>query len=126
MIEYDDWAEKSYNDMIRSVILDSIEIDPESGCFEWTGSTNPHGYGLIRYKGNTKLAHRIAWIVEENKKPVGDRGHGDCICHHCDNPRCVNTDHLFIGSRADNMRDMYAKGRGRGGPNQPSLNKAYK
>ena len=115
-----DAAEQSYDDSVMAVILDTIEINQETGCFEWTGPTLPSGYGRMYYKGGSYYAHRVAWMVEIGPIPKGNGYHGTCVCHHCDNPRCVNTDHMFLGSMADNVADRDAKGRGQGGPNQPN------
>jgi hypothetical protein len=83
-------------------------LDPATGCIEWT-STKSRGYGVLRVggrKGKTFLAHRLSF--EEAKGPIPD---GMVICHHCDNPGCINLDHLFLGWQADNHADMTAKGR---------------
>lgn len=78
----------------------------EVGCWNWTGFINPKGYGQLSFKRRTVRAHRLAWALAYG--PIPD---GLCVCHRCDNRRCVRPDHLFIGTNLDNMRDMVAKGR---------------
>ena len=78
----------------------------DTGCWEWTGHIGLHGYGLIWRDRKYCRAHRIAY--ELFKDSITD---DDCICHTCDNRRCINPDHLFKGTRLDNNRDSKAKGR---------------
>lgn len=78
----------------------------ETGCMEWTGSRFRTGYGRFRLKGRTQSAHRVAY--ELSVGPIPD---GMLICHRCDNPPCVNPDHLFVGTKSDNAADMIRKGR---------------
>jgi hypothetical protein len=75
-------------------------------CLEWTACRNRLGYGRLGYKGKYKTAHRVAWEVE-----VGEIPAGMFVCHSCDNPPCINVKHLFLGTHADNMRDMREKHR---------------
>lgn len=82
-------------------------------CWEWTGYRIPEGYGMFHAGGShgnaPVYAHRLAWELAHGR-PVPLRGR---ICHTCDNPACVNPEHLFLGSQADNLNDMRAKGRSR-------------
>ena len=94
---------------MRLTVKERIEnriIKDSSGCWLWQASTNLKGYGYIRVAGKTKLVHRVYWSI--NNGPIPGKM---CICHHCDVPACVNLDHLFIGTNADNMRDKTKKGR---------------
>lgn len=77
-------------------------------CIEWSGARDRQGYGRRRYQGRNALAHRVAWT--EAHGPIAE---GLDVCHRCDNPACVNIDHLFLGTHQDNMRDCKTKGRGR-------------
>lgn len=77
-------------------------------CVEHKGCALPNGYGKVGRGGKTWLAHRLAW--HENVGPIPFGAH---VCHKCDNRLCVNVDHLFLGTRSDNMQDMINKGRAR-------------
>lgn len=95
-------------------IATRIAYGPVAGCWEWQGSRDKKGYGRLcrRVAGRpvVRLAHRVSY--ETHRGAIPD---GLSVCHHCDNPPCVNPDHLFVGTNADNMNDAIAKGR-RTGP----------
>jgi hypothetical protein len=86
------------------------KLDPTTGCLEWQGYRMLFGHGQTHLWGQKIYAHRLAWIVA-HEQPIPD---GLCVLHRCDNPPCCNPDHLFLGTRADNQRDMKRKGRGSG------------
>jgi hypothetical protein len=75
-------------------------------CDEWPNARTRKGYGKLRRAGRYLLAHRDAW--ERKFGPIPD---GLFVLHRCDNPPCRNTDHLFLGTNADNVADMISKGR---------------
>jgi len=77
------------------------------GCWEFSGSLNNSGYGVVRYEKRTQLAHRVSFKIHNQSVDITEK----CVLHACDNPCCVNPDHLFIGSHLDNMNDMRFKGR---------------
>lgn len=78
----------------------------KSGCWQWIGTTNKYGYGIICVDYKFKRAHRYSWEIHNGEIPKGL-----CVCHHCDNPKCVNPKHLFIGTKKDNTNDMMSKKR---------------
>lgn len=85
-------------------------LEPQpNGCIHFVGGIRSDGYGEIMGDEDDRrivLAHRASWMI--HRGPIPD---GAFVCHHCDNRRCVNPDHLFIGDATANMRDMVGKGR---------------
>lgn len=77
-----------------------------SGCWIWSGSKTRHGYGQIRYNGKQTGTHRAFYAHYVGTIPAGH-----IVMHSCDQPSCVNPDHLVLGTAAENMRDMNEKGR---------------
>ena len=79
-------------------------------CIEWTGAAHEFGYGRLRWPpirgGKFCYAHRVAWMLEHGPIPAGLY-----VLHRCDNRKCVNLEHLFLGTHGDNMADMLAKKR---------------
>lgn len=89
-------------------LWDNVDITQQ--CWNWTGPVNSSGYGSLGFKGRKEGVHRISYEVA-----YGPFDRKMFVLHRCDNPRCVNPAHLFLGTQKDNMQDALQKGRCRQG-----------
>lgn len=91
-------------DDLSSLLKNNSEMS-ESGCLIYV-KRKSRGYGHIGHNNKELLAHRAAWMVVNGPIPEGM-----LVCHKCDNPACINVDHLFLGTHKDNIQDCVSKGR---------------
>lgn len=81
------------------------KVEKTNGCWLWKSGKTKDGYGRVSYLGRNYLAHRFAWMLVKGEMPPA------LLLHKCDNPPCVNPEHLFEGNMKDNVQDCIAKGR---------------
>ena len=96
---------------LKERLLSKVSVNEQSGCWEWHGSTR-RGYGRMIVGSRTdgtrrnESAHRVSYTLFNGEIPNGME-----VCHKCDNPFCVNPEHLFVGTKLDNAHDRDRKGR---------------
>jgi len=88
------------------------KVNKSGECWEWGASFNTTGRGQFKLNGMMVLAHRLSYVMNHPITIDLMEGHREIlVCHRCDNPKCVNPSHLFLGSHNDNTKDMMDKGR---------------
>lgn len=100
-----------FNSMSTRITLDDIKrfetkFLKYKSCWEYTGGIGTTGRGMFWLNGKTEKAHRVSWMIYKGEIPKGL-----LVCHKCDNGKCVNPEHLFLGTHKDNTQDMMRKGR---------------
>lgn len=91
---------------LKDRFYSKFKINEDNGCWEWMATKFPNGYGCFKLNRKSVGAHRVSYEIHNgkiNKNMV--------ICHHCDNPSCVNPEHLFVGTQKENLLDRKLKGR---------------
>ena len=82
------------------------KIEKTNSCWNWSAQIYPSGYGAFYMNSKNTLSHRASWVIHFGEIPKGM-----LVCHACDNPKCVNPDHLWLGTHKENTNDMIVKGR---------------
>ena len=100
---------------------DKVDIRSQSDCWNWNASSDKQGYGQFATYSNGRMknnkAHRVSALLANMNIE------GLCVCHTCDNPKCVNPNHLFVGTQLDNMRDKVFKGKSKNTGGKKNLTK---
>lgn len=95
--------------MSKEFLMQRVKVDEETGCWNWILSTKPAGYGAVGWNRKVWNAHALSFHLFN-----GQIEKGKYVCHKCDNPRCINPDHLYAGTQLQNMRDAVNRGRLKG------------
>lgn len=99
------WARKVTDEQYLQRIRARSRSLP-NGCIQWTGNANYKGYGMMSYRNDMWMAHRLVYKLKVGLIPAGM-----FVCHRCDNPGCINPKHLWLGTNSSNQRDAALKGR---------------
>lgn len=100
------YPDEVYNPKWLARIKANLDIDPVTGCWNWKGPFGTKGYGQKSYRGKGGPLHRWMYKVHHNVQLAFEQQ----VCHSCDNRKCCNPDHLWLGTNLDNQRDKNAKG----------------
>lgn len=97
--------------MMADAFWSRVAVKSADECWLWTGPKDSRNYGHLRWGDKNARAHRVAYTISCGEIPAGEGPHGTVVMHACDQKLCCNPKHLSLGSHADNMADMKAKGR---------------
>lgn len=108
----------TYSERRRKFLFSNYKENPETGCWEWLRSKDITGYGTMSFMGKRAYTHRVAYcLLKDPTFLVYQEGRNKAnsihVCHSCDNPGCINPEHLWIGIPEDNMKDRDSKKRGK-------------
>lgn len=111
-------AKETYFQKKKKLLLENYIVNPSTECWEWVRSRTPTGYGSFSYLGKRAYAHRVAYsLLVDPEFNVFQGGRNDSssthVYHSCDNPSCINPEHLWLGTPEDNMRDRDLKAKTR-------------
>jgi len=107
---------------VEQRFFEKVDKNAPNGCWEWTAGKDGDDYGIFRVSNTKqKRTHRFSYEFFKGLIPEGKM-----VCHTCDNPRCVNPDHLWLGTQKENMKDCVRKGRTANGDNNGSRKRPNK
>jgi hypothetical protein len=114
--------EEKYKKIIQraEVFWSLVDKSKPDGCWLWKGIIGHFGYGYFSIYPKMIGAHRMSWTLAHDRVLTPK----EYVCHHCDNPPCVNPSHLFVGDQKANITDMISKGRNSRGASHSAILKA--